>query len=63
MEDKKAYEKVQYNREYNERNYDRIGVMVPKGEREKIREAANKEGLSVNAFIVNAIKDKMEKGV
>ena len=63
MEDKKVYEKVSYNREYNEKNYDRIGVMVPKGERERIKEAANKEGMSVNAFIVNAIRDKMEKGV
>ena len=62
MEDKKVYEKVSYNREYNEKNYDRIGVMVPKGERERIREAANKVGMSVNAFIVNAIRDKMEKG-
>lgn len=62
MEDKKVYEKVSYNREYNEKNYDRIGVMVPKGERERIKEAANKKGMSVNAFIVNAIRDKMEKG-
>lgn len=62
MEDKKVYEKVSYNREYNEKNYDRIGVMVPKGERERIREEANKVGMSVNAFIVNAIRDKMEKG-
>ena len=62
MEDKKVYEKVSYNREYNEKNYDRIGVMVPKGERERIREEANKVGMSVNAFIVNAIRDKIEKG-
>lgn len=49
------------NRKYNEKAYDRIGVTVPKGHREKIKAVAEKEGMSLNAFINSAIQEKIEK--
>ncbi|EGW36449.1 hypothetical protein [Desulfosporosinus sp. OT] len=47
------------NRKYNEKAYDRIPVTVPKGDKEKIKAFAEKEGLSVNAFVNMAINKQM----
>lgn len=47
------------NRKYNEKAYDQIGITVPKGEKEKIKEAADLVGESVNAFIKTAIQERM----
>ena len=49
------------NRKYNEKAYDRLTVSVPKGDREKIRTAAQEAGMSLNGFIVEAITEKTEK--
>ena len=46
---------------YNAANYDRIEIKVPKGDKEIIAQAAAAAGQSVNAFINEAIKEKMEK--
>ena len=48
-------------KKYQDKTYDRIGVMVPKGEKEIIKEHADQLGMSVNAFIKAAIKEKMER--
>lgn len=47
------------NRKYNEKAYDRVPLTVPKGQKEVIKAFAEKEGLSVNAFINAAIQEKM----
>lgn len=49
------------NRKYNEKAYDRIGITVPKGQKEAIKGAAEKAGESVNSFINAAINEKMQK--
>lgn len=46
---------------YTRENYDKILVTIPKGEREGIKQAAEAAGMSMNAFIVAAIREKMEK--
>lgn len=46
---------------YTRENYDKILVTIPKGEREKIKAAAEAAGMSMNAFIVDAIRAKMIK--
>lgn len=46
---------------YTRENYDKILVTIPKGEREKIKAAAEATGMSMNAFIVDAIRAKMIK--
>lgn len=46
---------------YNEANYDRINVSVPKGKKEKIKEYAESKGESVNGFINRAIDKAMEE--
>ena len=47
---------------YQDKVYERISLVVHKGEREKIKAAADARGLSVNQFIVKAITSEMEKG-
>lgn len=44
---------------YNEKAYDRINLVVPKGKKEQIKEHAERKGISTNAFIVKAIEDAM----
>jgi uncharacterized protein (DUF1778 family) len=46
---------------YNIKTYDRIEVKVKKGEKEKIKNFATKQGKSLNAFIVDLIVCEMGK--
>ena len=41
--------------------YDRINLTVPKGERDTIKAAADKDGQSVNAYILQAIRERMSR--
>lgn len=45
-----------YKNKYQSEKYDRIIVQVKKGEKEKIKAHAESLGMSLNAFIVDAIK-------
>lgn len=60
--DAKRKLEAQYSRqnEYNKKNYERVSLMLPAGEREKIRAAAEAEKKSLNAYIIEAIKEKMK---
>ena len=45
---------------YNRKTYDQINIRVKKGEKEKITEAAQKADMSLNAYVVEAIEEKMK---
>lgn len=45
---------------YMKENYDEIKVRVPKGKKESIQERAAADGLSVNAWIGQAIEEKLQ---
>ena len=47
---------------YEAANYDKVLVRLPKGEREQIKSAADAAGESLNAYIVGAIRDRMDGG-
>ena len=47
---------------YEAANYDKVLVRLPKGEREQIKSAADAAGESLNAYIVGAIRDRMNGG-
>lgn len=56
--------KNEYTQEFIRKNYKQIIIRLPKeGEvtRETITDAAAAAGMSVNAFIVEAVKEKMQK--
>lgn len=46
---------------YNAKAYDRIGLMVPKGQREIIKARAKANGESLNGFINRAIRETIER--
>lgn len=46
---------------YVKENYDEFKVRLPKGTKDQIRTAADQQGQSVNAWISQAITEKMEK--
>ena len=52
---------IKYNNEYNSKAYDRINFTLPKGEKEKVRTAADKAGQSVNAYIAQALAERMTR--
>lgn len=49
------------NKRYNTKTYDRIEITVPKGDREKIAKAAESVGMSVNAFIKEALAEHIAR--
>ena len=52
---------IKYNNEYNSKAYDRINFTLPKGEKEKVRAAADRAGQSVNAYIAQALAERMTR--
>ena len=52
--------KQRANNKYSKKAYDRIEMQVHKGEKEKIKAHAQKQGESVNGFINRSMKNQME---
>ena len=46
---------------YNVKNYDRVNLTLPKGEKERVREFAAAQGESVNGFINRVIAEAMAR--
>lgn len=46
---------------YQAANYDRINILVSKGYKEKVKNAADAAGVSLSAYIVGAIDEKISK--
>lgn len=44
---------------YNKKSYDRLYILVKKGDKDKIKAVADKNGLSLNQFVTMAIDEKM----
>lgn len=47
---------------YMKENYDEIKLRVPKGKKEEIQTRAAADGLSVNAWIGQAIEERLQAG-
>ena len=47
---------------YNKKAYDRINVIVRKGQRDIIKQYAAKQGKSLNRFVLEAIEKEMNRG-
>ena len=46
---------------YNKKAYDRINIIVKKGQRQVIKDFAASQGKSLNRFICDAIEEQMNK--
>ena len=53
--------KIKRTREYNRENYEQLKMQVPKGTKAIIKAAAEKEGKSMTAYIMEAVNEKMNK--
>ena len=47
---------------YENANYDKVLLRMPKGKKDEIKAAADSQGKSVNGFINEAIDEKMKRG-
>lgn len=57
----KEFDQMKYQNEYNKKNYDRIEIVVPKGQKAIIKEKAKAAGQSVSEYINQAIDERMER--
>lgn len=53
--------KTEYKNKWQSENCERISLVVKKGRKDEIKAAAEKQGQSLNGYIVNAIDEKMER--
>lgn len=55
-----AFDKNKYDINYKKDHFDRLYFVLPKGEKERIKECAEKVGLTTSEFVRQAIYDKMD---
>lgn len=55
-----TFNQTAYQNEFIAENYDRVNFTMPKGVKAKIKEAAKASGKSTNAYILEAVEEKME---
>lgn len=58
---KNSKARIDANRRYSEKAYERLYPFVPKGRKAEIKVAADAQGESLNDFIVKAIDERMER--
>ena len=61
MEDKKGNARTRASNKYNAKTYDRIALQVKKGKREEQKTIAEQQGQSLNAFVLSAIDEKIDR--
>lgn len=59
MEEKKKFDKIAYNNDFIKRKYDRLYILVEKGEKDRLKAHAEKHGESLNEFIKRAISEQI----
>ncbi|MDO4295001.1 MAG: ribbon-helix-helix domain-containing protein [bacterium] len=58
---RKEFDQFKYQNEFNKMNYDRVEIIVPKGQKAVIKEFAKAAGQSVSEYISQAVRERMEK--
>jgi len=61
MEDKKQNASTKAKRKYNEKAYDRLTMNIKKGRKDELKTIADSQGRSLNAFVLSAIDEKIER--
>lgn len=62
MSDKVSKAQQRAVQKYVKNNYDRVVLTLPKGKRDEIKQYAEMYDKSMNAYIVQAIEEKIERG-
>ena len=60
---KNSAAKIAANNRYDRKTYDRFNFRVRKEEAEQIKQAAGAAGQSVNAYILDAVREKMQNDI
>ena len=55
------FDNIKYKNDFNREFYDRCSLMLPKGEKAELQAIAQAHGQSLNAYIIEAIKEKRER--
>ena len=58
---RKTHTSNEVKRRYNEKTYDRLQLVVPKGKKDEIKDFATSNGESLNGFVNRAIDETMER--
>lgn len=58
-ESEKKFDQVKYQNKFISEKYDRINLLVPKGDKAIIKEKAAAAGESVNAYLNRIIKENL----
>lgn len=61
MEEKKQKASTRAKRKYNDKAYDRLTMNIKKGRKDELKTIADGQGLSLNAFILTAIDEKIDR--
>lgn len=56
-----TFNKAAYDNQYIKEHYARISLILAPALRDELKQAATAAGVSVNAYIAQAIKDKLSK--
>ena len=56
-----AFDRVKYANEFNKENYDKVTIMIPKGEKEHWKTLAKARGLSMTEMVRRAVEEYSEK--
>lgn len=57
--EKENFDQIKYQNEYNKKNYDRVGFMMPKGKKDIVKAIAKQKGVSLSEYINAAIDEKI----
>ena len=55
-----TFNQIEYQNKYNKEKYDRITIMVPKGDKERLQAYAQRLNLSLNAYINKIIENEIK---
>lgn len=58
---KSSKAQIEASKRYSDKAYDRINIAIPKGKKEIIKQAAEKAGQSVNAYVQQAINERLQR--
>ncbi len=57
----RAYEQMMLNNQYKKEHYERITLLVKKGEKQGLVDAAKAQGKSLSSYILSFLPEKEEK--
>lgn len=62
-QEKKPFNQTEYMNAFNREHYDILQVVVPKGEKARLKAHAKEKGMSLSAWVSQAIKNALDEGL